>query len=74
QIDPEILIVDEALAVGDAKFQAKCFARLKQLKNDGTSILFVSHATEQIITHCDKAILLNDGSIVDNGAPKDIVN
>lgn len=74
QIDPEILIVDEALAVGDAKFQAKCFARLKQLKNDGTSILFVSHATEQIITHCDKAILLNDGSIVDNGAPKDIIN
>lgn len=74
QIDPEILIVDEALAVGDAKFQAKCFARLKQLKNDGTSILFVSHATEQIITHCDKAILLNDGSIVGNGAPKDIVN
>ncbi|KGD76010.1 ABC transporter ATP-binding protein [Pantoea vagans] len=74
QIDPEILIVDEALAVGDAKFQAKCFARLKQLKNDGTSILFVSHATEQIITHCDKAILLNDGSVVDNGAPKDIVN
>lgn len=74
QIDPEILIVDEALAVGDAKFQAKCFARLKQLKNNGTSILFVSHATEQIITHCDKALLLNDGSIVDNGAPKDIVN
>ncbi|WP_191920789.1 ABC transporter ATP-binding protein [Pantoea agglomerans] len=74
QIDPEVLIVDEALAVGDAKFQAKCFARLKQLKNNGTSILFVSHATEQIITHCDKAILLNDGSIVDNGAPKDIVN
>lgn len=74
QIDPEVLIVDEALAVGDAKFQAKCFARLRQLKNDGTSILFVSHATEQIITHCDKAILLNDGSIVDNGAPKDIVN
>lgn len=74
QIDPEILIVDEALAVGDAKFQAKCFARLKQLKNNGTSILFVSHATEQIITHCDKAILLNDGMVVDNGAPKNIVN
>ncbi|WP_455864906.1 ABC transporter ATP-binding protein [Pantoea agglomerans] len=74
QIDPEILIVDEALAVGDAKFQAKCFARLKQLKNNGTSILFVSHATEQIITHCDKAILLNDGVMVDTGAPKNIIN
>lgn len=74
QIDPDVLIVDEALAVGDAKFQAKCFARLRQLKNNGTSILFVSHATEQIITHCDKAILLNDGVIVDNGAPKNIIN
>lgn len=74
QIDPDILIVDEALAVGDAKFQAKCFSRLRQLKNNGTSILFVSHATEQIITHCDKAILLNDGVIVDNGAPKNIIN
>ena len=74
QIDPDVLIVDEALAVGDAKFQAKCFARLRQLKNNGTSILFVSHATEQIITHCDKAILLNDGVIVDNGVPKKIIN
>lgn len=74
QIDPDVLIVDEALAVGDAKFQAKCFARLRQLKNNGTSILFVSHATEQIITHCDKAILLNDGVIVDNGSPKIIIN
>lgn len=74
QIDPDVLIVDEALAVGDAKFQAKCFARLRQLKNNGTSILFVSHATEQIITHCDKAILLNDGVVVDNGAPKKIIN
>ncbi|MDU6912461.1 MAG: ABC transporter ATP-binding protein, partial [Streptococcus salivarius] len=61
QIEPEILIVDEALAVGDARFQAKCFARLKQLKERGTSILFVSHATEQIVTHCDSAILINDG-------------
>lgn len=74
QIDPDILIVDEALAVGDAKFQAKCFARLRQLKNNGTSILFVSHATEQIITHCDKAILLNDGMVMDSGAPKNIIN
>lgn len=74
QIDPDVLIVDEALAVGDAKFQSKCFARLRQLKNNGTSILFVSHATEQIITHCDKAILLNDGVIVDNGVPKKIIN
>jgi lipopolysaccharide transport system ATP-binding protein len=74
QINPEILIVDEALAVGDAKFQAKCFARLKQLKANGTSILFVSHATEQIVTHCDRAILLNDGELVLEDSPRVVVN
>lgn len=74
QIDPEILIVDEALAVGDAKFQAKCFARLKKLKQNGTSILFVSHATEQIVTHCDSALLLDAGIVQAQGQPKDIVN
>ncbi|MBP2198338.1 ABC transporter ATP-binding protein [Pantoea cypripedii] len=74
QIDPEILIVDEALAVGDAKFQAKCFARLKKLKQNGTSILFVSHATEQIVTHCDSAVLLDSGIAQAVGKPKDIVN
>lgn len=74
QIDPEILIVDEALAVGDAKFQAKCFARLKKLKQSGTSILFVSHATEQIVTHCDRAMLLDGGEMKEIGAPRDIVN
>ncbi|MBV4365394.1 ABC transporter ATP-binding protein [Erwinia sp. BNK-24-b] len=74
QIDPEILIVDEALAVGDAKFQAKCFARLKKLKQSGTSILFVSHATEQIVTHCDRAVLLDGGLAKSVGAPKDVVN
>ncbi|CNK46731.1 ABC transporter ATP-binding protein [Yersinia alsatica] len=74
QIDPEILIVDEALAVGDAKFQAKCFARLKKLKQEGTSILFVSHATEQIVTHCDHALLLDGGIVQAQGQPRDIVN
>lgn len=74
QVSPDILIVDEALAVGDAKFQAKCFKRLKQLKNDGTSILLVTHANEQIITHCDHAILLNEGRVLEQGAPKDVVN
>lgn len=74
QIEPEILIVDEALAVGDARFQAKCFARLKQLKEKGTSILFVSHATEQIVTHCDSAILINDGVMIMEDAPRMVVN
>ena len=48
QIDPDILIVDEALSVGDARFQAKCFERLRQLKERGTSILLVTHAAEQV--------------------------
>jgi lipopolysaccharide transport system ATP-binding protein len=74
QIDPDILIVDEALAVGDAKFQAKCFDRLKQLKENGTSILLVTHSSEQIVTHCDSAILLDRGEVLEHGEPKSVVN
>ena len=74
QIDPDILIVDEALSVGDAKFQAKCFARLKQLKENGTSILLVTHATEQIVTHCSSAIFLNDGKQIETGEPRRVIN
>ena len=60
-VDPDILIVDEALAVGDEKFQRKCFARLEELKKSGTSILFVSHSGPQIIELCEKAVLLEHG-------------
>lgn len=74
QIDPDILIVDEALSVGDAKFQAKCFDRLRQLKENGTSILLVTHSSEQIVTHCSSAILLNNGVQVETGEPLPIVN
>lgn len=61
-VDPDILIVDEALAVGDEKFQRKCFARLEELKSKGTSILFVSHSGIQIVELCDKALLLEHGA------------
>ncbi|BDU20198.1 ABC transporter ATP-binding protein [Dyella sp. GSA-30] len=74
QVEPDVLIVDEALSVGDAKFQSKCFARLHTLKSNGTSILFVSHSTEQIVTHCDRAILLHDGRVHQDGIPKDVVH
>ncbi|WP_049440749.1 ABC transporter ATP-binding protein [Stenotrophomonas maltophilia] len=74
QIDPEVLIVDEALAVGDARFQAKCFARLKTLRENGTSILLVTHSTEQVVTHCDRAVLLDRGAKLADGAPRPIVN
>jgi len=74
QIDPDVLIVDEALAVGDARFQAKCFARLKALREGGTSILLVTHSTEQVVTHCDRAILLEHGEKLADGVPRQIVN
>ena len=74
QIDPDVLIVDEALSVGDAKFQAKCFDRLKKLKDRGTSILLVTHSSEQIVTHCTRAVLLHDGAMVDIGEPRQVVN
>lgn len=74
QIEPDILIVDEALSVGDAKFQAKCFDRLTKLKERGTSILLVTHSSEQIVTHCSRAVLLNDGAVLEIGEPRRIVN
>jgi len=61
-IDPDIFIVDEALAVGDEKFQRKCFGRLEELKRGGTSIIFVSHSPEIIIELCDKTLLLDHGT------------
>jgi lipopolysaccharide transport system ATP-binding protein len=74
QVDPKILIVDEALAVGDVKFQARCFERLKQLKEAGTSILLVTHSTEQIVMHCTSALLLDSGKTIEIGEPKKVVN
>ncbi|MCW1982868.1 ABC transporter ATP-binding protein [Xanthomonas campestris] len=73
-VTPDVLVVDEALAVGDAKFQSKCFARLRELRDQGTSILFVSHSTEQIVTHCDRAVLLDGGRLLMDGAPKQVVH
>jgi lipopolysaccharide transport system ATP-binding protein len=73
-VEPDILIVDEALAVGDAKFQLKCFERLRQLRTAGTSILLVTHSTEQIATHCSRALLLDQGTVVINGEPRRVAN
>ena len=74
QTNPDILIVDEALAVGDARFQLKCFNRLKKLQENGSSIILVSHSTEQILTHCSDAILLEKGEIFKVGKPNSVVN
>jgi len=73
-INPDILVVDEAIAVGDAKFQAKCFERLRSLKEQGTSILLVTHSSDQIVTHCNSAILLDNGLQLESGEPKHVVN
>ncbi len=73
-VSPDILIVDEILAVGDAKFQSKCFYRIAALRDNGTSILFVSHASEQVIKHCSRAILLEKGRLISIGEPKKIIN
>lgn len=73
-IEPEVLIIDEALAVGDELFQRKCFAKLDEIKNSGTTILFVSHSASQILQLCDRAILLNDGKLLMDAKPKEVID
>lgn len=73
-MDPDILVIDEALAVGDSRFQRKCFRKLDELRNAGTTILFVTHATDAVIAHCDRAIFMRDGEVVTMGDPKEVVN
>lgn len=72
-MNPDILIIDEALAVGDVRFQRKCFRRLDDLKASGVSILFVTHSTDSVIKYCDRAIMLDGGELKMTGTPKDVV-
>lgn len=73
-VDPDILIVDEALAVGDVEFQQKCYGQIARLKDAGTSILLVSHDLGSIVEFCDRAMLLDHGRTVVSGPPDDVVN
>ena len=66
-VDPEIMIVDEALSVGDVFFQAKCYRRMEEMMKNGTTILMVSHDMGSIIKYCDKVVLLNRGHFVAQG-------
>lgn len=66
-VEPEILIVDEALSVGDAKFQNKCLSRIKRMQESGLTILFVSHSTAQVNSICTSAIWLNNGELIEQG-------
>lgn len=71
---PDILIVDEALAVGDAYFQAKCFERISQFKKNGMSLILVTHSFEDVPKNCDKALLLMKGTLFASGNPQEITN
>ena len=72
-VDPQILIVDEALSVGDELFQRKCFARIEAIKQKGATILFVSHSASTIIELCTRAILVDQGCLILDGLPRAIV-
>jgi len=73
-LDPDILIVDEALSVGDVRFQRKCFRKLEELKSRGTTILFVTHSTELVLSHCTSAVCLEGGRMIAIGSPRDVVH
>lgn len=72
-VDPEILMVDELLSVGDEAFQRKCFARIREIRNAGATVLFVSHAAPTIVQLCDRAVLLDHGRRLLTANPKHAV-
>ncbi|MBD1842317.1 ABC transporter ATP-binding protein [Cyanobacteria bacterium FACHB-63] len=72
--DPDILIVDEALAVGDVFFQQKCFTRLRELQESGVTLLFVSHDSGAVCKLCDRAILIEHGKVVLDATPRQVVD
>lgn len=70
-LDPELLILDEVLAVGDAKFQEKCLNRIQEIKDSGVTVLFVSHSAEQVLGLCTKGIVLSEGKLITHGTVKE---
>lgn len=73
-VEPEILIVDEALSVGDVFFQSKCYAKMEEIRKKGTTILMVTHDMGSIIKYCDKVVLLNKGKFLAEGSARDMVD
>lgn len=72
-LHPDILLLDEVLAVGDAAFQVKCFKRIAQLKESGTTIVFISHDLNAVEFLCDRALLLSHGEIIADGPSRDVI-
>ncbi|HEY3131893.1 MAG TPA: ABC transporter ATP-binding protein, partial [Acidobacteriota bacterium] len=72
-VDPEILLVDEALAVGDIVFQHRCMHRIDQLRRAGKTILFVSHDLQAVTRFCDRTVLLDQGALIEEGEPYAVV-
>jgi len=73
-VEPDILIVDEALSVGDTLFQAKCFAKFREFQTKGVTIIFVTHSMDLILRYCNVVCLLNKGEMIDYGEPQDIID
>ena len=73
-VEPDILIVDEALSVGDTRFQVKCIDKMRELQESGTTILFVTHAIEQIKRFCTRAIWIKNGEVVEDGEASKVVD
>lgn len=73
-LQPDILLLDEVLAVGDAEFQSRCLQRISELKTAGTTILFISHDLNAVEFICDRALLLDRGTIVAAGLPREVIN
>ena len=72
-LDPDILLLDEVLAVGDAAFQAKCIKRIKELEELGTTIVFISHDLGAVEKLCDRVILMQNGRVAGEGVPRDVI-
>lgn len=73
-VDPDVLVIDEALSVGDEAFQRKCFARIQAIQDRGGTILFVSHSAGAILDLCNRAVLLDQGELLLEGHPRTVVN
>jgi ABC-type polysaccharide/polyol phosphate transport system ATPase subunit len=74
EVDPDVLLIDEILAVGDMGFQEKCFERLKRFREAKKTILFVTHSPKDVIDYCDRALLIDDGQVMLDGKPDEVID